>query len=596
MLGIGGDHRDYCNLSLYTAAQGACLEIPASAHPRVYLLYSCLPTHLRLTVEEVEEVGQKAIYFVNSASISYFDFWSQRECKIRELQERLHMFAVSVCASLALALATKLEKGGQPNNANQQVSYGLSPVNLMKNDKVVSYSGFYSVESRITETTSKMFGWFFPSQTGQMNDPVILQLSGLPGSMDVFWENGPYTINSDGQLKQNEYSWNTNVSMLYVDQPFGMGYTPRLSLKVAEVNEKEVSDYLYQFLRSFYNQFPQYKYAPFYIHGQDMAGHYAPVLAAYILEQNDLYPAKTIRLTGLFLGNAWVNPLVQNDHEPYAVEQGLLEEETFATQHIKKLYQRCYESLALEIYAEAERVCGMIIPGIQLAADKLETPTGLLYMVSHHNVQEPCYMGGDLECYNQTYISKFLSMASTMQALNIGNGEWRGVDPLALVQLQVDQMRNFAQTLSLVLANDVRVLVYNGMLDLQADWMSTQKMVEGIYWPYQRAFNSIDLQKWNANARGSGALGLIKSYGGLTFLAVKDAGHFVSHDQPSIGRSIMYAFTSDSLPESTASSYSSSSGKTQLKSSNKVLATTKKTLKLSSGGQRLPNAPLWPAW
>jgi cathepsin A (carboxypeptidase C) len=57
---------------------------------------------------------------------------------------------------------------------------------------------------------------------------LTVWLTGGPGcasELAIFYENGPFTINEDLTLKKNEYSWNNNSNMLFVDQPVGTGYS-----------------------------------------------------------------------------------------------------------------------------------------------------------------------------------------------------------------------------------------------------------------------------------------------------------------------------------------------------------------------------------
>ena len=57
---------------------------------------------------------------------------------------------------------------------------------------------------------------------------MTVWLTGGPGcasELAIFYENGPFTINEDLTLKKNEYSWNKNSNMLFVDQPVGTGYS-----------------------------------------------------------------------------------------------------------------------------------------------------------------------------------------------------------------------------------------------------------------------------------------------------------------------------------------------------------------------------------
>ncbi|KUF98610.1 hypothetical protein AM588_10007743 [Phytophthora nicotianae] len=72
------------------------------------------------------------------------------------------------------------------------------------------------------------FYWFFESRTNPETDPLVLWLTGGPGSSSMFallTENGPCTIQPDLSTKLNPYAWNTNANVIWLDQPTGVGYS-----------------------------------------------------------------------------------------------------------------------------------------------------------------------------------------------------------------------------------------------------------------------------------------------------------------------------------------------------------------------------------
>jgi carboxypeptidase C (cathepsin A) len=70
-----------------------------------------------------------------------------------------------------------------------------------------------------------VFAWLAKSQT-PTND-VVMFLNGGPGSSSFlgwFYENvGPWKIQPDLTLAQNEFSWNRKADLIIFDQPFGVG-------------------------------------------------------------------------------------------------------------------------------------------------------------------------------------------------------------------------------------------------------------------------------------------------------------------------------------------------------------------------------------
>lgn len=85
-------------------------------------------------------------------------------------------------------------------------------------------------------TPTQLFYWLFESRNDPVTDPLILWLSGGPGCssmLALFVENGPYRIvehgggaaveDSSRLLRLNPHSWNSNATVIYLDQPAGTG-------------------------------------------------------------------------------------------------------------------------------------------------------------------------------------------------------------------------------------------------------------------------------------------------------------------------------------------------------------------------------------
>ncbi len=95
------------------------------------------------------------------------------------------------------------------------------------------------------------FYWFFEPATQHTTSdtPLILWLTGGPGcssELALFFENGPYTVNSAGTgLTPNQYGWNANSYLLYVDQPGGTGFSTVKNPKGYVTNEAQVASDMY---------------------------------------------------------------------------------------------------------------------------------------------------------------------------------------------------------------------------------------------------------------------------------------------------------------------------------------------------------------
>ena len=85
------------------------------------------------------------------------------------------------------------------------------------------YSGFLNLDNG-----HHLHYWFIESQNDPSSDPVTLWLNGGPGcsSLDgLVYENGPWHLNHTGGLFENDYAWNLNSNVLYLESPIGVGFS-----------------------------------------------------------------------------------------------------------------------------------------------------------------------------------------------------------------------------------------------------------------------------------------------------------------------------------------------------------------------------------
>ena len=124
----------------------------------------------------------------------------------------------------------------------------------------------------------------FESRSDPINDPVILWMSGGPGcssQLALFAENGPYIVNDDLSLELNPHSWNTNATVIWIDQPVGTGFSYSDKPFQKNHNEEGVSEDVYNFLVGLlFNKYEgKYSKQEFHIFGESVSktGEYKKV-------------------------------------------------------------------------------------------------------------------------------------------------------------------------------------------------------------------------------------------------------------------------------------------------------------------------------
>ena len=70
------------------------------------------------------------------------------------------------------------------------------------------------------------FFWFFPAQQNPQTAPVVTWNQGGPGAASMFGlfaEHGPFSVSPNLTLVARETTWTKRFSMLYIDNPVGVG-------------------------------------------------------------------------------------------------------------------------------------------------------------------------------------------------------------------------------------------------------------------------------------------------------------------------------------------------------------------------------------
>ncbi|VDN85616.1 unnamed protein product [Brugia pahangi] len=88
------------------------------------------------------------------------------------------------------------------------------------------YSGFLP-----TKTGNFLHYWLIESQNNPSNDPLVLWFNGGLGcnSLDgPLAQIGPFRVNQDGEsLFENIYSWNKVANLIFLESPYGIGFSYR---------------------------------------------------------------------------------------------------------------------------------------------------------------------------------------------------------------------------------------------------------------------------------------------------------------------------------------------------------------------------------
>lgn len=391
---------------------------------------------------------------------------------------------------------------------------------------VKQYSGYLDVE----EEDKHFFFYAFESRNDPKKDPVVLWLNGGPGCSSLtglFFELGPSSINSDLKPVYNPFSWNSNATVIFLDQPVNVGYS--YSSK-GVFNTVAAGKDVYSFLQLFFKQFPEYNSGQtFHIAGESYAGHYIPDFASEILS-HPKEEGRIFNLDSVLIGNGLTDPLNQYPHyRPMACGDGgepavLGPDECQAMDdslgRCLGLIESCYDTESVWTCVPAAIYCN----NAELAPFQ---QTGK----NVYDVRKECK--GNL-CYDDMqYSEEYLNLDYVKRALGaeVDNYESCNFDINRNFLFAGDWMKPFVKGVTNILNQGLPVLVYAGDKDFICNWLGNKAWTDVLPWKEAEGFSKAQVRPWKASLTGEKA-GELKSFAQLSYLRVYDGGHMVPYDQP----------------------------------------------------------------
>ncbi|KAE9617522.1 putative carboxypeptidase C [Lupinus albus] len=404
------------------------------------------------------------------------------------------------------------------------------------------HAGYYPIQHSYA---ARMFYFFFESRKQKEDHPVVIWLTGGPGcssELALFYENGPFKVTDNLSLVWNEYGWDKESNLLYVDQPTGTGFSYSTDSRDIRHDEEGVSNDLYDFLQAFFAEHPQYAKNDFFITGESYAGHYIPAFAARIHRGNKANEGIHVNLKGFAIGNGLTDPAIQyKAYADYALEMGIIKKGTHDRLNIL-LVPACESAIKLcgtvgkAACAPALVLCNAIFNDIMLHAGD----------TNYYDIRKKCE--GSL-CYDFSNMEKFLNQKSVRESLGVGKIHFVSCSTEVHMALLLDWMRNLEVGIPALLEDGINLLVYAGEYDLICNWLGNSRWVHAMEWSGRKEFGASPEVPFVVN--GSEA-GLLKNYGPLSFLKVHDAGHMVPMDQPKAALEMLKKWTTGTLSESKA--------------------------------------------
>nr|AEE62766.1 unknown [Dendroctonus ponderosae] len=378
---------------------------------------------------------------------------------------------------------------------------------------VVSYAGYFTVDERFD---SNLWFWYFPSADNVSDDPVVLWLNGGPGASSLnglFDENGPFIVNEDYSVSLREYSWHLNQSIIFFDNPVGVGFS-FTNGGLAE-NETKVGEDMHSALVQFFQLFPELQSNPFFISGESYAGKYLPAIAYTILQKNPSADLP-LNLQGVLIGDGWTDPIHQMDYGPFVYNTGLVSED------VKKVIDRHRDAAIAAIEAEQWLEAGDHSDDIyDLILDNAD--------VNIYNYIE--------EYDDPDKWAEFLSRDELREVIHVG-GTLFG-DKGAGSALEIDVTKSVAPWVEELLEH-YPILIYTGQVDIICGYPMVLDYVKTLEFSGADEYKGDTRRIWYVDDEPAG---YVRTGGNLVELLVRNSGHMVPRDQPKWAYDMLYRFT-----------------------------------------------------
>ncbi|CUM65069.1 uncharacterized protein PRCAT00002691001 [Priceomyces carsonii] len=337
----------------------------------------------------------------------------------------------------------------------------------------------------------------------------------------LFYELGPSKINLKLEPELNEYSWNNNASVIFLDQPLNTGFSySKDNVDSSASNAKDV----YDFLDLFFETFPQYSKLGLHLAGESYSGHFIPAIAREILNHENL----TFNLSSIMIGNGLTDPYIQFQYyeimacksKEYKlnVSSSICKGMSSHTHTCELLTKACYKFPYSVTCYPSTAYCM-----------KTELEPFLQTGINPYDVRLDC--AGDGSCYeDMIYYEEYLNQTSVQKVLGVDMAFQSCSDRIYEDFIKKgDWSLPSQENIKFSLDRGVPVLIFAGDQDFMCNWLGNHAWTKALEWDGQASFSNSKLKPWYVEGEEAGQL---KNSEHFSFLRIYNAGHMTSYDQP----------------------------------------------------------------
>ncbi|XP_029637843.1 retinoid-inducible serine carboxypeptidase [Octopus sinensis] len=384
-----------------------------------------------------------------------------------------------------------------------------------------------------------MFYWMYEHVEPE-NRPLILWLQGGPGASSVgfgnFMEIGPLDIN----LQHRKYTWLTEASLLFIDNPVGSGFSYVTSDSALAKDVQTIAHDLITTLKTVLKK-PLFRKVPLYIFSESYGGKMASVFSLRLWKAIQNGELKC-NFRGLAMGDSWIDPSkIVLSWAPFLHTMSLVDENGRAL--VNRYAEKVAGLVKLGQYADAtrmwratENVVANLTGGVNWYNILQWSPRATRDSYQNQEFIDTPQHIKDLfwTWTGPLQISKLSKLMNTVIRKKLGvipsHVVWGSQAGKVFVAQVGEFMRAETKVVNeLIRSSRLKVVVYSGQLDLIVATLGTEKWVEDL--DIAMAFKNTK-RRILVDPITQTVMGYKRSLKNFSFYWMLNAGHMIPSDNP----------------------------------------------------------------
>ncbi|OLL22568.1 Pheromone-processing carboxypeptidase KEX1 [Neolecta irregularis DAH-3] len=415
---------------------------------------------------------------------------------------------------------------------------------------------------------ANLFFWSIENRHLADRPRTIIWLNGGPGcsSMDgALMEIGPFRTTSADELRENKYSWHQFAHLLFVDQPYGTGFSYINTDSYLHDLDEAASAFV-DFLDKFMDLFPHFEDDDIYISGESYAGQYIPHFAKALLHRNESTSShRKFNIKGLLIGNGWMDPKTQYPaYLSYSLQNGIIDNSTEGFAAINDKSTQCALSLENN-FSISSPTCEAILTMILDATKTDENGKSMCTNFYDHRLKDDFPACGNNWPPDLANLVPYLRKDDVKSALHINADKKTGWVECAGGVTSTFKASNSRPSSELFpeLLQQIPIVLFNGDKDIICNHIGIENMIHNMEWGSSKGLQDsagvwAPRERWFIDTEEVGYWQYSKN---LTNILFFNASHMVAFDYPDRALDMINRFMgvnvtslSDHIKESTVGS------------------------------------------